>query len=811
TVASATETISGIDVSGLTDGTLTLSVTLTDPAGNAGSAATDTETKDTAPPSGFTVSIDQSPVNSQNEDGVSFSFASAETGSTFSYTISSSNGGSDVTGTGTIASVNQTVSNIDVSGLGDGVLTLSVVLTDTNGNPSSSVTDTEIKDSTAPTGFSVSIDQNAITPGNQHVVSFTFTGAESGATYNYTFSSSGGNATVTNTGTAGTSNSTIIGIDLTSLADGTVTLEVTLTDFNGNTSLPATTTKIKDTTAPTAISQNLTVQLDDAGNSTITASQVDNGSSDLYGIASMSLDTESFDCSDIGANTVNLTVTDNHGNTASAAATITVEDRLAASLTCPDSIQVQALPSEIPVQIVFGKPAAVDNCGGTLQFSNSYTQSSDTTAGFQMGDTTIMWTVTDSNGNTSSCGTHVEVINREVPLTIQPIGVLQVNEHDTLNYQVQVDNPSESQLVYQLSSNATDLGMTISSDGNIQWVPSEAQAPFNYTLQVTVASQFNPELSSSATFSVMTHEVNSPHTIQSLSDVVMDEHDTMTVSIQVSDADIPAQSFTYEIDAEHADLGMTMNSNTGQMSWTPGEDHGDSTYQVRFWVSDDAPTPIRKSVVMSIQVNETMSAIVVENGEDQPVEQNMDVGDSSAAFTFTIVDPEGRDIEPTVQLETNPQNVVSESDFELIRDGDEYSLEVNIIDKEFVGRVQIRVLIDDGLPASNSRTGKTKTVYELVYYITLEPRVLPLDIPTLLTPNGDGFNDTWNILYLSLYNSNTVQVFDQFGNRVFYKENYSRQDEWDGTYNGKVLPTGPYTFKIEVDGTKYKGVLNIIR
>ncbi len=61
----------------------------------------------------------------------------------------------------------------------------------------------------------------------------------------------------------------------------------------------------------------------------IAASQIDNGSNDACGIASLSVVPGSFDCSNVGANTVTLTVTDNNGNVSTADAVVTVEDNVA--------------------------------------------------------------------------------------------------------------------------------------------------------------------------------------------------------------------------------------------------------------------------------------------------------------------------------------------------------------------------------------------------------------------------------------------------------------------------------------------------
>ena len=82
---------------------------------------------------------------------------------------------------------------------------------------------------------------------------------------------------------------------------------------------------VQDTTAPDAIAQDITVDLDASGNASITAAQVDDGSSDNVGIASLSLDQTAFTSDDLGANTVTLTVTDTSGNASSDTAIVTVQ------------------------------------------------------------------------------------------------------------------------------------------------------------------------------------------------------------------------------------------------------------------------------------------------------------------------------------------------------------------------------------------------------------------------------------------------------------------------------------------------------
>jgi gliding motility-associated-like protein len=66
--------------------------------------------------------------------------------------------------------------------------------------------------------------------------------------------------------------------------------------------------------------------------------------------------------------------------------------------------------------------------------------------------------------------------------------------------------------------------------------------------------------------------------------------------------------------------------------------------------------------------------------------------------------------------------------------------------------------------------------------------------PNAFSPNGDGINDSWQIKYLDRYPDATVEVFDRYGQRLYYSLNYTLP--WDGTYNGKPLPIGTYYYVI---------------
>lgn len=72
------------------------------------------------------------------------------------------------------------------------------------------------------------------------------------------------------------------------------------------------------------------------------------------------------------------------------------------------------------------------------------------------------------------------------------------------------------------------------------------------------------------------------------------------------------------------------------------------------------------------------------------------------------------------------------------------------------------------------------------------------DMPTGITPNGDGKNDVWRIKELEPFPQAVVEIFDRWGNLVYRSEpGYS--EPWDGTSNdGRELPMDSYYFVIDL-------------
>ena len=81
----------------------------------------------------------------------------------------------------------------------------------------------------------------------------------------------------------------------------------------------------------------------------------------------------------------------------------------------------------------------------------------------------------------------------------------------------------------------------------------------------------------------------------------------------------------------------------------------------------------------------------------------------------------------------------------------------------------------------------------------LEPNEL-FAISKVVTPDGDGINDVWELSNIENFNSNTVVVIDRWGNKIFQATGYDNvRTVWKGTNNsGTIVPTGTYFYTIEV-------------
>jgi gliding motility-associated-like protein len=278
-------------------------------------------------------------------------------------------------------------------------------VTDASGNKTVCEFDVEVKD--APAGYTVKIDQDKIDEHNQEALSFTFKDAEVGATYKYTITGSKEDVPLSSTGTISTATQQVTGIDVSKFVNGTLTLKVILEDAVGNVGDEASATVEKATnTKPVALCKNVTVFLDANGIATILPEDIDANSFDAEGKVSLNIDKRSFSCENLGTNNVELTVTDEAGETAACIAEVTVKDLKKPTLITRD-IQVSLdhfgkaniSPEDVVDQVI-------ENCEITSMNLDISSFGCEET-----GVHIVLLSVTDASGNVTTEDAIVEVVN----------------------------------------------------------------------------------------------------------------------------------------------------------------------------------------------------------------------------------------------------------------------------------------------------------------------------------------------------------------------------------------------------------------
>jgi gliding motility-associated-like protein len=106
----------------------------------------------------------------------------------------------------------------------------------------------------------------------------------------------------------------------------------------------------------------------------------------------------------------------------------------------------------------------------------------------------------------------------------------------------------------------------------------------------------------------------------------------------------------------------------------------------------------------------------------------------------------------------------------------------------------------------------TKTVTQNITVVdcsdTIIP-ILPFEFPNVITPNGDGKNDLFEINNLA--ENTEVIILNRWGNVVFSSSNY--QNNWDGKdTSGKDLADGVYTYTFTTEiGKTGHGFVHLVR
>ncbi len=82
-------------------------------------------------------------------------------------------------------------------------------------------------------------------------------------------------------------------------------------------------------------------------------------------------------------------------------------------------------------------------------------------------------------------------------------------------------------------------------------------------------------------------------------------------------------------------------------------------------------------------------------------------------------------------------------------------------------------------------------------------------IQNYMTPNDDGKNDFFSLNLTQFFSASEVYIFNRYGKLLFSA--YNADVNWDGTFDGKELPTSDYWYRIVLDNQEFKGHFTLKR
>lgn len=182
---------------------------------------------------------------------------------------------------------------------------------------------------------------------------------------------------------------------------------VSVTDVNGLTGSCQTTVTVVDLIDPTALCQDLTIDLDANGFAAITADQIDAGSNDNCNMITLAASPNTFFCGNVGVNPVTLIVTDQSQNFATCTANVTVRDLIPPVALCQDATLFLDENGEATLATSDIDNGSNDACGIASLVLNK----TDFDCSNIGNSNPVVLTVTDVNGNVSTCDATVVVVD----------------------------------------------------------------------------------------------------------------------------------------------------------------------------------------------------------------------------------------------------------------------------------------------------------------------------------------------------------------------------------------------------------------
>ena len=284
----------------------------------------------------------------------------------------------------------------------------------------------------------------------------------------------------------------------------------------------------------------------------------------------------------------------------------------------PLVLALTATDADLPVQnlefnLISGPEGMTVSAAGLLEWTPTESQGP--------GTYVVRVRVTDSYQLTAEQEFNLEVLEVPAAPVLPDLGTLTIPEMVAWTQPLggsDSDLPTQ-QLTYTLVSGPE--GLTLTAEGQLKWTPTEAQGPGTYTAKVQLTDDSG--LSTEREYSIQVQEANRGPVLSSISAQSLEEGQTLTLVLQAVDRDLPANVLSYKLVS--GPQGMTVDSQSGVLTWKTTESDGPSTQTVVVEVSDDAQTPLSSRVSFQVTVSENNQAPVLVTVTTQSVVEGVNL------------------------------------------------------------------------------------------------------------------------------------------------------------------------------------------
>ena len=268
----------------------------------------------------------------------------------------------------------------------------------------------------------------------------------------------------------------------------------------------------------------------------------------------------------------------------------------------PYSLALQATDSDIPQQTLSYR--WVDGPAGSGVTNGVFSWTPDEATG---GSSAVLKIAVSDGELSVTNSVTLSVLEVNQPPVPTPVGRREVIAGNVLNFTVGATDADLPSQLLSYSAVASPAGLTVSSNGVVSWRPTQAQGPSTNVVLIRVSDDGKPALSATNAIEIVVYPLNAAPVLGDVTDRTVKLPDSVNLTLQATDADLPSQALTYGLVS--GPTGLTV-STRGELRWTPTEAQARTTNRVTVSVSDSV-TSASTSFVVVVEASPRLSLQLV--------------------------------------------------------------------------------------------------------------------------------------------------------------------------------------------------------